>query len=120
MYINNSGGDQLTVGYISVCITFITFIGILVFQLLTMTGIAKYLKRKCAIVKRCIIPIRDGAKEIESDTDSLPDRLINTVEYEPVSQNAQECRSPESAGGNESISEERRRLITVYTYSSLS
>ena len=121
MYINNSGGDQLTVGYISVCITFVTFIGIVVFQLLTMTGFAKCLKRNCAIVKRCIIPIcRGGEGEIESDTDSLPDRLINTAEYEPVSQNAQECRAPESAGGNESIREERRRLITVYTYNSLS
>ena len=73
MYINNSGGDQLAVGYTSVCIAFVLFIGILVFRLLSMTGIAKHLQTKCAILRRCIIPIRDGEREIGSDTESLPD-----------------------------------------------
>ena len=51
------------------------FIGILVLQLSNVTGIARYLKRKCTASKGCVIPIRDGEVEIDSDTDSLPDRL---------------------------------------------
>ena len=43
-FVNNSGGDQLEVGYTSVSIAFVTFMGILAFQLANMTGITQYLK----------------------------------------------------------------------------
>ena len=59
------------------------------------------------------MPIRDGEIEIDSDTDSLPDRLINPGEYEPPLQTA--------AVPTGSNNQERnlRRLIPVYTYSSI-
>ena len=118
MYINHSKGDELPVVYTSVSIAFATFIGILVFQLAKVTGIVRYLK-KCAALKRCII--RDGEREMESDTDSLPDRLINILEYEPVCQTTQEHTvAAEHTGYNRSFNEEPKRLVPAYTYSSLS
>ena len=86
-HVCHSEEDQLAVGYTSVSIAFATFIGILTFQLASVTGITQYLKRKCAALKNCKLPIQHGEKEIDSDNDSLPDRL---VEYEPMLQTAQE------------------------------
>ena len=116
MYTNqvrHSEGSQVAVGYTSVSIALATFIGILVLQLSNVTGVARYLKRKCTALKRCVIPIRDGEIETDSDTDSLPDRLINAGEYEPISQTA-----AVPTGGN---NDERnvRELIPAYTYSSV-
>ena len=117
--VNLLGGSQLIVSYVwttSVSIAFATFIGILTFQLAKLTGVVQYLK-KCAALRKCII--RDG--EMESDTDSLPDRLINPGEYEPVPQIAQEHTvTAEPTEKNASLNEEPKRLIPVYTYSSLS
>jgi len=53
--------------------------------------------------------------ESESDTDSLPDRLINPNKYERLSFTAQEHRVAEPI---EAVNEERR-LIPVYTYGSI-
>ena len=112
--VNLLGGNQLIVSYVwttSVSIAFATFIGILTFQLAKVTGIVRYLK-KCAALRKCII--RDGEREMESDTDSLPDRLINPGEYEPVPQIAHEhtvAAEPKGSNG------ESNRLIPVYTYS---
>ena len=114
-YVNDSQGSQLAVGYTSVSIAFATFVGIFVFQLANVTGIAQYLKRKCTVFKICIIQIRDGEREMESDTDSLPDRLINPGEYEPVLQTTQENTAAEATGSDD---EEPRKRISVYTYSS--
>ena len=108
------GGNQLIAAYVwttSVSIAFATFIGILTFQLAKVTGIVRYLK-KCAALRKCII--RDGEREMESDTDSLPDRLINPGEYETVPQIAHEhtvAAEPKGSNG------ESNRLIPVYTYS---
>ena len=115
-YVNDSQGSQLTVGHTSVSIAFATFIGILVFQLANVTGIVQYLKRKRGALKTCIIQIRDGKTELESDTDSLPHRLINPGEYEAVPQTAQENTAAEETGSDD---EEPRKRISVYTYSSL-
>ena len=46
VYVNYSGGNQLAVGYTSVTIALVTFIGILVFQLADVTGITECLKKK--------------------------------------------------------------------------
>ena len=48
VYVNYSGGNQLAVGYTSVTIALVTFIGILVFQLADVTGImiTQCLKKK--------------------------------------------------------------------------
>ena len=115
-YVSGSQGSQLAVGYTSVSIAFATFIGILGFQLANVTGIAQYLKRKCTAMKTTMIKLRDGETETESDTDSLPDRLINPGEYEPVLQITQENTAAAAPTGT---SDEQRNRISVYTYSSL-
>ena len=46
VYVNYSGGNQLAVGYTSVTIALVTFIGFLVFQLADVTGITECLKKK--------------------------------------------------------------------------
>ena len=74
-YVDHSQGNQLAVGYTSVSIALATFIDILGFQLANVIGISQYLKRKCTT--------RNG--ETECDTDSLPHRVINPGEYNPVS-----------------------------------
>ena len=113
-YVNHSGGNQLAVGYTSVSIALGTFIGILVFQLANVTGITQYLKRKCTALKTTMIQIRDGETDTESDSDSLPDRLINPGEYEPVLQTVQE-----NTAVTPTERPNARRQISVYTYSSL-
>ena len=71
-HVSHSEENQLAVGYTSVSIAFATFLGILIFQLASVTGITQYHKRKCAALKMCKLPIREGEKEIDSDNDSLP------------------------------------------------
>ena len=121
MYVNHSGGNQLAVGYTSVTIALVTFIGILAFQLADVTGITQCLKKKYIDLKRRGMANRHlGQAEVEvepeSDTDSLPDRLINPNQYELLPYTAQEHRVAEN---NEVVNEEPRRLITVDTYSSI-
>jgi len=123
MYVNHSGGNQnqLAVGYTSVIIALITFIGILGIQLADVTGITPYLKRKYTDMKRQRMSNRllyqaEAEVESESDTDSLPDRLINPNKYEPLSHTAQEQRVAEPL---QAVNEERSSLIPVYTYGSI-
>ena len=73
-------------------------------------------------MKRCVRATRPTSEaeadvEAESDTGSLPDRLINPGEYEPVLPTTEECTATED---KESINEEPRRLTPVYTYGSIS
>ena len=109
-YVNRSREHQLLVGYTSISIAFVTFIGILVFQLSNVTGIAQYLKRKCIVV-----PIRKQAEAAEAepfDIDSLPDRLINPEEYELPFHTSQGHATTEPT-------EAQRRLTPAYTYGSI-
>ena len=78
-FVNNSGGEQLAVGYTSVSIALATFMGILAFQL---TGITQYLKRKCTTSKVAIRNLQKAEVEPSSPTGSLSDRLNNPEEYE--------------------------------------
>jgi len=122
MYVNHSGGNQLAVGYISVTIALVTFMGILVLQLADMTGITQCFKKKYTDMKRYTMAnkhIGQAEREMESEsgTDSLPDRLINPNEYGPLSHTAQEHRVAEPI---EAVNEEQRSLIPVYTYGSIS
>ena len=110
-YVNRSREHQLLVGYTSISIAFVTFIGILVFQLSNVTGIAQYLKRKCIVV-----PIRKQAEAAEAeplDNDSLPDRLLNPQHYEPPFHTSQGRPTAEPTEGAQ------RRLIPAYTYGSI-
>ena len=121
MYVNHSGGNQLAVGYTSVTIALVTFIGILAFQLADVSGITQCLKMKYTGLKRRRMAKRRTEAEVESEseTDSLPDRLINPNQYELLPHIAQEHRVAEPAENNEAVNEEPRRLITVDTYSSI-
>ena len=121
MYVNHSGGNQLAVGYTSVIIALVTFIGIVAFQLADVTGLTQCLQKKYRDLKRHRMANRhlgqaEAEVESESDTDSLPDRLINPNQYELLPHTAQEHRVAEPAENNEG---EPRRLITVDTYSSM-
>ena len=55
----------------------------------------------------------------ESDTGSLPDRLINPGEYEPVLLTRKEHSTAEPTEDKEPVDEDPRRLIPVYTYGSI-
>ena len=70
-YVKLAEGSQLVVGYISVSVAFVTFIGILIVQLANVTGIAH---RKCATLATRIA--HQDEREME------PDRLVNPDMYE--------------------------------------
>ena len=75
-------------------------------------------------LKRCVQTTRPNNEaeadvEAESDTDSLPDRLINPVEYEPVLPTTEEHTTAELTKNKEEVNEEPRRLTPVYTYGSI-
>ena len=55
--------------------------------------------------------------EAESDTGSLPDRLINPEEYEPLVPTTEEHTAAELT--EEPVNEGTRRLTPVYTYGSI-
>ena len=57
--------------------------------------------------------------EADSDTGSLPDRLINPGEYEPVLLITQKHSTAEPTKDKGPVDEETRRLIPVYTYGSI-
>ena len=85
-------------------------------------GITQCLKRMYKTLKRCIQTTRPPSEaeidvEADSDTDSLPDRLINPGEYEPVLPTTEEHSTAEPTEDKEPVDEElMRRLIPVYTY----
>ena len=76
-------------------------------------------------MKRCVQATRstneaEADVEAESDTDSLPDQLINPGEYKPVVPTTEEHTAAEHTEDKEPVNEEPRRLIPVYTYGSIS
>ena len=75
-------------------------------------------------LKACIQTTRPPSEaevdvEAESDTGSLPDRLINPGEYEPVLPTREEYSTAELTEDKEPVDEEPRRLTPVYTYGSI-
>ena len=94
------------------------------YKLAKKIGITQSLKRMYKTLKRCIQTTRPPSEaevdvEAESDTGSLPDRLINPVEYEPVLPTTQERSTAEPTEDKEPVDEEPRRLTPVYTYGSI-
>ena len=90
------------------------------YMLAKKAGIAQCLKRKYEHLKRCVQATRPNSEaeaDVEADTESLPDRLINPGEYEPLQPTTEEREPTES---NEPADEDTKRLITVYTYGSIS
>ena len=115
-YVNHSHGTQFAVGYTSVSIAFATFVCIFAFRLANVTGITQYLNRKCPVLKNAIQNPQEAQSELRSPTDSLPDRLINPEEDEPLSHTPQEHVTAESTEG---ANEVQRKLTPVYTYGSI-
>ena len=75
-------------------------------------------------LKRCTQTTRPNSQaeadvEAESDTDSLPDRLINPREYEPVLPTTEEHSTAEPTENKEEVNEEPRWLTPVYTCGSI-
>ena len=110
-HVSCSGGNQLAVGYTSVSLTFATFIGILAFQLANVTGIAQYITRKFTAFK-----VSKMIQNAESPTGSLPDRLVNPIEYEPPFHTRQRHTITEPT---EAVNEAQRSPIPAYTYGSI-
>ena len=93
-------------------------------KLAKKVGIAQYLKRKCKALKRCIETARhightEADVETVSDIGSLPDRLVNPGEYEPVLPTTEEHTAAETIEHKDSVKKELRRLIPAYTYGSI-
>jgi len=80
-------------------------------------AISTYLKRHITANRHS----SQAEAEVESEygTDSLPDRLINPKDYNPLSHTVQEHRVAEPTESQEVVNEEPRRLIPVYTYGSV-
>ena len=86
-------------------------------------GITQCLKRMYKL-KRCMQTTRPTSEveadvETESDSCSLPDRLINPGEYEPVLPTTEEHPAAELTEDKNQVNEEPRKLIPVYTYGSI-
>ena len=115
-HISRSERDQLALGYTSVSIVFVTFIGILVFHAANVTGITQYLKTKCTTIRK--VPQAEGEVE-PPDNGSLPDRLVNPGRYEPPFYTSQGHATAEPTEREELVNEAQRRLIPAYTYGSV-
>ena len=94
-------------------------------KLANKTGLTHCLKRRYKTLKRCMQATRPTSEaeedvETESDTGSLPHRLVNPGEYEPVLPTTEEHTAAEPTGNKELDYEKLRRLIPVYTYGSIS
>ena len=112
---NYSQEVQLAVGYTSASIALATFTGILAIQLANVTGIAQYLQRKCVAIRR----LHHVEANVESsDIDTLPDRLVNPGEYEPLLDTPEEHMTAEQTEEKEMVNEAQGRLTPVYTYGS--
>ena len=82
-------------------------------------NITQCLKRKYESLKRCVLAVwctnqAEGDMEAESDSDPLPDRLVNPEEYEPVTP-----ATVEDTENRELVNEIPRTLTPVYTYGSI-
>ena len=90
------------------------------YMLSKKAGITQWLKKNFKTLKRCVLATNqlEAGVEAEPGTGSLPDRLINPGEYEPLPPTTEEHTAAEHT--EEPVNEEPRRLISVYTYGSIS
>ena len=115
-HVKHSGGNQLVVGFTSVCIALATFLGILAFQLASVTGITRYLKTvKCISFN---VANQQAKAEVQSYSNSLPDRLVNPGEYEPLFHTSHRHATAEPT--IEKLADKTQGRVTpVYTYDSI-
>ena len=91
------------------------------YELAKKASITEYLQRKYKLLKKYVQDTRCKSQidvEAESDTGSLPDRLINPEEYEPVIL-TKEHVGDESTGNRDLVNEQARWITPVYTYGSV-
>ena len=84
-------------------------------------GITQCLKTRYKSLRRSI---RDTSQceadvEAESDAGSLPDRMVNPVEYEPLLHTTEGHTPAEPLRDKELVNKGPTKLTTVYTYSSI-
>ena len=92
------------------------------YVLIKKTDFAQCLKRKQERLKRCMQVTKNtdqAEADVESDTSSLPDRLVNPGEYEPVLLTTEEHTAAENTVNKEPSNQNPRRLTPVYTYGSI-
>ena len=129
IFVISSSGTPLST-YIILVTTLLLLIPhmILIFyichKLANKIGITQCLKRRYKNLKRCVQATRPTSEaeadvEAESDTGSLPDRLINPGVYEPLLPTTEEFTAAELTEDKEQVSEDPRRLTPVYTYGSI-
>ena len=87
-------------------------------------GITQCLKARYISLKRNVQSIRDTCQceaDVEADNDngSLPDRMVNPEEYEPLLPTTEEHTAAEHSKDEEWDNEDPRRLTPVYSYSSI-
>ena len=93
------------------------------YMLAKKVGIAQYLQVKYETLTACV-QMKGHTDEAEADmeamldTDSLPDRLINPGEYEPVLPTTEEHTAAEIEENEDAVHDNPRRLTPVYTYGS--
>ena len=118
LHVGASLARRVLVSALLFCVPHMVLILYVCYVLAMKAGMTQYLKR---ILKRCVQAISLAQKDMEaqSDTDSLPDRLINPGEYEPVLPTTEEHTAAELTEDEEPDNEEPRRLTPVYTYGSV-
>ena len=92
------------------------------YMLTKKVGITQCLQVKYETFTTCVQTKRHTSEaetdmEAESDTGSLPDRLINPGEYEPVHPTTKQHTTAEN---EDAVNEEPIRLTPVYTYGTIS
>ena len=88
-------------------------------------GITEFLKRKGRFLYRCVLATRyarqyEADVETDSVTNSLPDRLVNPGEYEPVQSTTEEHTDYKGTINNDLVNKEPNIMNPVYTYGSIS
>ena len=116
--------SSILISVMLISIPHLVLIFYICYTLAKRAGIALCLKKHYQTLKACAGCTRQTETDMESQfsVDSLPDRLINPEEYEPVPQTTEKYTAAEptkSTDTNEPVSEEPRRLTPVYTYGSI-
>ena len=104
------------------CIPHMVLAFYICYVLATKAGITQCLQRKYKTLKRCVQATRhesQGETDVEADG-SLPDRLINPEEYEPVVLTTEEHTAAQPTENKEPVNEDPRKLTPMCTYGSIS
>ena len=92
------------------------------YELTKKAGITEYLQRKYKLLKRCVQVTKCKSQvDIEADFDagSLPDRMLNPGDYEPVVPTTEEHVAAVPTQNKDLVDEQTRWLTPVYTYGSI-